>query len=144
VQGGSTVTYKVQDGFCSNIPETAVTITRVTTTATLVFNGLTNHGLSTSDSIVVSGAGAPFDGTYTPASITNGTTLTYTVTNSGPTTAPAGAQVLRIYVGDHPVVTGQTGGTAGNYAFPPQMIRLNATAITAGAVSISINQGTVG
>ncbi len=150
--GGGTapsMTYKMQAGFWSNVPDTEISITRVTTTATLVFNAVNdtnqaawvNHGLSTSDSIQVWGAGGQLDGTYQVASVVDSRTITYTVTNSGVTANTPGASVQRIYVTDHPVVTGVTGSTAGNYAFPPNVVRTNITTYGAGSLTLSLNQG---
>ena len=51
------------------------------------------------------------------------------------------ASVERLYVGDHPIVTGATGSMDGNYAYPPNYIRTNITAWTAGTVTLSLNQG---
>ncbi len=150
--GGGTapsMTYKVQHCFDSGVPDTEILITRSTTTATLVFkaingpNGLAwvNHGLSTSDNVEVRSAGAPLDGTYAVASVVDSRTITYTVANSGVTTNTAGAAVQRLYVGDHPTVTGATTSTDGNYAFPPNRIRTNTTAYGAGSLTLSLNQG---
>jgi hypothetical protein len=152
VGGGSSpdVTYKVQHAFSSLVQDTVVRITRSTTTATLTFNAATalngidawvNHGLSVGDNVVVRGAGAPLDGTFAVASVTNSRVVTYTVANSGVTVAGPQASVERLYVGDHPVVTGATGSTDGNYAYPPNYIRTNITAYGAGSLTLSLNQG---
>lgn len=42
---------------------------------------------------------------------------------------------------DHPVVTGKTTSTDGNYAFPIRAVRLTCTAYTSGAGTLTIIQG---
>jgi hypothetical protein len=42
---------------------------------------------------------------------------------------------------DHPVVTGKTASTDGNYAFPIRAVRLNCTAFTNGSGTLRILQG---
>ena len=146
VQEGASLTYKVQHGFSDGIPVAGITMTRTTTTATMTWPGVTptileaSHGLSVGDCIVNTGYGAPFDGVYTCATVASGTVATFTVANSGLTASYAGV-MQRIFVGDNSEVTGETTSQDGNYAFPPSMIRLNATAFTSGAVTLSVNQG---
>jgi hypothetical protein len=140
VQASSTLTFKIQHGW-SVVPQDEQqfnTLTRSTTTATLkVPSALT---VKVGDSIVVRGAGAPFDGTFDVAGVTNQTTITYTVANSGPTTAPLGGFVRLIRTIDDPVVTGKTSSTEGNLAFPCSHIRLNLTAWAAGAAVLTVLQ----
>jgi hypothetical protein len=146
---GPSMTYKVQHAFSSCVPDTEIVITRSTTTATLVFKAINgadgaawvNHGLSTSDWIEVWGAGAPLDGTYAVASVTDSRTITYTVANSGVAANTAGSSVQRLFVGDHPVVTGLTSSSDGNYAFPPNRVRTNITTYGSGSLTLSLNQG---
>lgn len=143
VQDGSTLTYKIQHGFYDpSVDETYPRITRVTTTATVVFPSACSPKVG--DSLVVVAAGAPFDGTFDIASVTNSTTVTYTVLNSGLTVANAGAHILLIRTEDDPIVVSKTGTTSGNIAFPTNAIRLNLTAFTSGAVSLTVNQGIFG
>ena len=141
VQQGSTLTYKIQHGFYDPAVDQLVplSITRVTTTATVTFPSAVTPKVG--DVLVVISAGAPFDGTFDVASVTNASTVTYTVPNSGATTAGAGAQVLIIRTEDDPIVVSQTSSTSGNIAFPTNAIRLNVTAWSAGAVSLTVNQG---
>jgi len=112
-------------------------ITRSTTTATLK---LTNHGLSTSDSVVVSGAGAPLDGTYAVAGVTDQNTITYTVANSGATVALS-AMVIPLRVLTHPVLSGITSNTDSNFSYPPTACRLACTSYTAGYVDLDVISG---
>jgi hypothetical protein len=114
-------------------------ITRSTTTATLT---LTNHGLSVGDSIVVSQAGAPLDGTYAVASVTNQNVITYTVANSGVTTTQGkNAQVIPLRISDHPVLSALTANADSNFTVPPSVVRLTCTAFTAGYADLNIRSG---
>ncbi len=112
-------------------------ITRSTTTATLK---LTNHGLSVNDSVVVSAAGAPLDGTYAVASVVDQNTITYTVANSG-VTAAIQVQVIPLRVLVHPVLTGITANTDSNFSAPPTACRLSVSSYTAGYVDLDIVSG---
>ena len=144
------LTYKVQHAFSTRVQDTVIRITRSTTTATLTFNAATafngidawvSHGLAVGDNVVVRGAGAPLDGTFAVATVSSNRVVTYTVANSGVTVAAPQASVERLYVGDHPIVTGATTSQDGNYAYPPNYVRTNITAWTAGTVTLSLNQG---
>src|SRR5215475_7696168 len=69
VQESSTLTYKIQHGFYDpSRDQYAVRITRSTTTATLTWADGTVMTPKVGDSLVVTGAGAPLDGTYDVAS----------------------------------------------------------------------------
>lgn len=139
VASGSTLTYSVQHTFDDVQNAQSCSIARSGTTATLT---LPNHGLSsTSDSITVIGAGAPFDGTYAPASITNANVFTYTVANSGATASANGAKVVIMRVFDHETIIAKTANDDGNYMFPAYATRLNVTAYTSGNVTLTVNQG---
>lgn len=112
-------------------------ISRSTTTATLI---LTNHGLSVDDSVVVTGAGAPLDGTYAVASVVDQNTITYTVANSG-VTAPQSPQVIPLRVTLHEVLQGLTADLTSNFAYPPTACRLICSSYTAGYVDLNIVSG---
>lgn len=143
VEEGATLTYKVQHGFTDLLTVNAITMSRVTTTGTMTWPVTTEnptHGLSVGDCIINSGYGAPFDGVFTLATVASPTVATFTVANSGPTSSNAG-QTQRVFVGDHTEVVNETTSQDGNYAFPINMMRLNCTAWTDGAVTMSINQG---
>lgn len=145
VQEGSTLTYSVQHGFSDLLTVNGIAMTRSGTTATMTWPTTAygqQHGLSVGDSIVNSGYGAPFDGTFTLLTVASGSLATFAVANSGPTASDAG-QTQRIFVGNHSVVTGLSASSDGNYAFPPNYVRLNVTAYTSGAVTMSFNQGDV-
>lgn len=111
-------------------------ITRSTTTATVK---LTNHGLSVDDSVVVEGP-APFAGTYAVASITDQNTFTYTVDNSGATSA-SDARCTPLRVQAHPVLTGITDDQDSNFSAPPTACRLNVSSYTAGYVDLDVVSG---
>jgi hypothetical protein len=118
-------------------PKAVVNLTRSTTTATLT---KTNHGLSVADSVVVERAGAPFDGTYAVASVVDQNTITYTVANSGATSAlDARAALLR--VSEHSTLTGLTADADGNFQFPPTACRLNCSVHSAGYVDLNVVSG---
>lgn len=135
--GTVNLTYKVQHTFDDPGENLPVYITRSTTTATLT---LTDHGLATTDTITVSGAGAPLDGTYAVAGVTDANVITYTVDNSGVSVSNAGATVSRMRVFDHPTVTSKTTLQDGNYAFPISAMRLNVTSYTSGKATLTIIQ----
>lgn len=113
-------------------------LTRSTTTATLIWP---DHGLTTSDSLIVQGAGGTMDGTYAVASVVDANTLTYTVTNSGITTAKDGFQVLLLKVFNHASLVGLSAAANGNYAFPVPFVRLNVTAYTSGKATLTVVSG---
>jgi hypothetical protein len=75
-----------------NLNGNYVSIARSTTTATVTSP---NHGLSVGDLIIVDQSVAPFIGTFKVASITDLNTYTYTVANSGATSANATIYGLR-------------------------------------------------
>ena len=150
---GATATFSVQHAFCQmSQPQSDVTLSRTTTTATLTFRTITeggvttagqSHGLSTGDAVRVEGVGAPFDGCYDVATVPSPTQVTYTVANSGLSSNALGStNVWRMYVGNNPNVSGATGSTDFNYGFAPNYIRLNVTAWTAGTAVMVVNQGT--
>lgn len=138
VTSGGTLTYKVQHTLDNVQCAVPCSITRSTTTATLT---LADHGVTgTSDSITVQGAGAPFDGTFAVAGITDANVITYTVLNSGLTASGQGAKVAVARVFDHSSLTGKTANADGNYAYPVSAIRLNVTAYTSGKVTLTAIQ----
>jgi hypothetical protein len=133
---GNTGTYTVEHGFCDMVVAQGK-ISRTTTTATVT---LKDHGLAVGDSVVVTNGGAPLDGTYAVASVTDVNTFTYTVANSGATAAPS-ANILRIRVMPHSSIAAQTTSKDGNYAYPVQMVRARCTVSGAGSYVFHVNQG---
>lgn len=144
----ASLTYSVQHGVPTNTHSLVAIsgnragvlskLTRSTTTATLVWP---DHGMTTSDSIVVEGAGGTMDGTYAIASVADANTLTYTVTNSGITTALPGYRVLLVRVFDHDTLASKTASDDGNYAFPVQMCRLNVSTYSSGKATMTVVSG---
>lgn len=137
ISSGATLTWKVEHTFGDVFNGQACSITRSTTTATLV---RANHGLSVGDSVIVVQAGPPFDGTYAVASVVDANTITYTVTNTDNTVAYGSAKVCLLPVFDHETLVGQTTDADGNYAFPCSACRLTVTAYTSGFVRLTVVQ----
>lgn len=133
-------TYKAQYTYDALGKFTQVaSITRSTTTATLT---LADHGVSsTADCVIVRGAGAPFDGIYTVAALTSASVFTYTVLNSGLSTAASTAEVCVLRVIDHGTITGKTGNFDGNISVPVTAVRLNVTSYSAGKFTMVTVQG---
>ena len=135
---GANLTYKVQHTFDDPLGRRTVGLTRAGTVATVVD---TAHGLSVSDSIIVTGSGsANLDGTYDIASIVDANTYTYTVANTGITTASDNTYVVSFRVWDHVSLTGLTARNDGNYAFPIQAVRLRLTAYVSGTAEMVVLQ----
>jgi RHS repeat-associated protein len=72
----------------SQEPVTALTSSGTTATVTTA----AAHGLSIGDTIVIDGAGAPYDGTFTVTSVGSSTTFTYTLSASY-TGSPSGSDI---------------------------------------------------
>lgn len=134
----ATLTYQVQHTFDNPWATLVAKITRSTTTATLTY---IDHGLRVGDSVVVTGAGAPFDGTFAVASVVDADNITYTVLNSGLLISTPGATFARLRVFAHEDLTALTADADGNYAFPVRACRLNITAYTDGKATLTVNQG---
>jgi hypothetical protein len=137
VQG--TGTYTVEHGFANFNDVKLPKITRSTTTATVT---LPNHGLQVGDSLVVWGCGAPLDGTFPVASVTDANVVTYTVANSG-VAAGADPHCVPIRVFQHSSVASKTTSQDGNYAFPVNCVRCTCTVAGTGKYAFHVNQGGV-
>lgn len=133
---GSTLTGAVQHTFDDFYSKSGVTIARVTTTATVT---KVNHGLSVADYVIVEGAGAPLDGEFAVAAITDADNFTYTVVDSGVTSAPR-ARIGTARVFDHETMVSMTTRTDGNYALPAAACRLKLTAYTIGFADLVVIQ----
>jgi hypothetical protein len=138
VQG--TGTYTVEHGFANFNEVKMPGLTRTTTTATAK---LPFHGLQVGDSLVVWGAGAPFDGTFPVAAVTDANNVTYTVANSGASTGDPDAKCITIRVFPHSSVATQTTSKDGNYAFPVNCVRCTCTVAGTGRYAFHVNQGGV-
>lgn len=129
-------TYSVQYSHDSPLDSVTCSISRSSTTATLT---LTNHGLTTNDSIVVSGTGdSNLDGTYGVAGVTNQNVITYTVADTGATAAVGKVSVMRVF--NHPTLVSKTASADGNIAYPVRAVRLTITSYTAGYVTMLVSQ----
>jgi hypothetical protein len=135
--GGGSGTYSVEHGF-TDFAKQPCTISRTTTTATMT---LMNHGLKTGDSLNVQNAGAPLDGVYPVATVSDANTVTYTVANSGVSASDPAAYVVPIRVFPHATVAGSTTSADSNYAFPVNCIRARVSSAGAGLLVFHVNQG---
>lgn len=130
------LTYSVQHTMDYLYNPTQPPIARVTTTATVTW---TNHGLSVNDWVYVWGAGAPLDGQFAVAAITDQNNFTYTVANSGATgSGVAWVETARVF--EHATLTAKTASADGNYEFPPSACRLAVTTYVAGYVDLTVIQ----
>jgi hypothetical protein len=135
-------------------PFGSVSISRSGTVATVTDTGQNGlgHGLTTGDSVVLKGTGsavldspvttqanAAGDFGWTVASTPSPITWTYTVANSGPTTAIA--QVARMRVFPHATLTALTARANGSLNYPVQAVRLRVSAYTAGFADLTVLQG---
>ena len=133
-------TYSVEYAHDSVIVSQACSISRSGTVATLT---LTNHGLTTNDSVIVRGSGdANLDGTFAIASVVDQNNITYAVSNTGALSALAKAVPMRVFT--HSTLNGKTANADGNIAFPVQAIRLHITAWVAGYVTMIVNRAGMG
>ncbi len=138
ITSGASLTYKVQHTFDDLALQQQCSITRSTTTATLT---LTDHGLTAGDSIIVENAGAPFDGTYDIATVTNANVVTYTVANSGATASALGSTVIVLRCFDQSEIVSKTTKADSNYDFPASACRLTITSYSSGKVTLAVTQG---
>lgn len=141
---GATLTYKVQHSYDSPRfqAKKPVEVSRVTTTATLLFPTITDHGLAVGDSVIVSGTGdSNLDGTFDVATVPTANSITYAVSNTGATAAKAGAKASIMRVMDSHVLTGNTTKADDNYTTPVTAVRLNVTAYTSGKATLTARQG---
>jgi len=145
--GGGTYSYKLQYGFSTDydVVQTDL-LTRAAGVATLVFPS--NHGLSVGDSVVVWGsannnAGSTMDGTFDVASVVDLKTITFAVTNSGPTTVPSGqVRVKKIHCFDDTTFPAATAASkAGSVSIPANFMRIVAVTVTTGTLNVTFNQG---
>lgn len=138
LSSGASLTYKVQHSLDDPNAAISCTVTRSSTTATLAY---TDHGLTTSDSVIVRGV-APFNGQYAVASVVDANTITFTVAASGSTSATVTVAKMRVF--DHDVLTGKTVAATGNYILPVAACRLNVTAYTSGKATLTTLQAVGG
>lgn len=145
--GGGTYSYKLQYGFSTDYDVVQTdNLTRAAAVATLGFPS--NHGLSVGDSVVVWGSannnsGSTMDGTFDVASVVDLKTITYAVTNSGPTTVPAGqVRVKKVHCQDDATFPAATAASkAGAVTIPVNFLRVVAVTVTTGTLDVTFNQG---
>jgi hypothetical protein len=130
------LTYSVEYAHDTPLEPVPCRISAAGTTATLV---LTNHGLSTADSIIVIGSNFEnFNGTYQVAGVTDQNTITYTIASTTGATVSSKVCPMRVFV--HPTIVSKTDDSDGNFAYPVQAMRLNVSAWVAGYVTMLITQ----
>jgi hypothetical protein len=146
--GGGTYSYKLQHGYSTDYDSVQTDgLTRAAGVATLVFPS--NHGLSVGDSVVVNGSlgqgntGSTMDGTFDVASVVNLTTITYAVTNSGPTTVfPGCVRVKKIHTIDNTTIPAATAASKeAVITTPVNFFRVVAVTVTTGTLNVTFNQG---
>lgn len=131
-----TANYTLDDPQAQLIP---TAITRSTTTASLTY---ANHGLNAGDYIRVTNAGAPFDGLYKVASVTSSSIVTYTVANSGLTTAKTTATFTPMRVTALTAFSAKTTAADGSISYPVRAVNLDVTAYSGtGQVMLEVLQG---
>jgi len=146
--GGGTYSYKLQHGYSTDydVVQTDL-LTRAAGVATLVFPS--NHGLSVGDSIVVWGSlgqgnvGSTMDGTFDVASVVDLKTITFAVTNSGPTTViPGCVRVKKIHCFDDTGIPAATAASKEAVVNTPcNFLRVVAVTVTTGTLNVTFNQG---
>ncbi len=137
LSSGASLTYSVQHTF-DNLRNmfTDFTATRVTTTVTVT---KVNHGLSVGDYVYQEGAGAPMDGDHVVASISSLDVFTYTVANSGVTSAP-NSRMATARVFPHSTLAALTASGDSNYMFPPAASRLYVSTYASGFAEATLLQ----
>lgn len=138
LSSGANLTYSVQHT-TDDIHErfTEFSITRSTTTATIKLAG---HGLSVNDWVMGVGIGAPFEGEFAVASVSDADTLTITVADAGLSARVNGA-LHKARVVTHDILAGKQVSAESNYSFSPIACRLAVTAHTAGTADLKVVQG---
>lgn len=112
-------------------------VTIACTASTTVTVTDTNHGLSTGDSVTITGAANGINGTF-DVTVTNANTYTYTTVTST-YNGVANCSSNRVY--PHAVLVNQNARADGNYAFPIYACRVKLVSGT-GTISLSVMQGT--
>lgn len=111
-------------------------ISRVTTTASVTRPA---HGLLAGDYVEIRNSGAAnLDGRYAIAAITSADVFTYTVANSGITSALAEVATGRVFT--HPVLVGMISRQDSNYNWPVRAIRLLHDTYSSGVSRLAVLQ----
>ncbi len=139
LSSGASMTYSVQHTFDDIHNMVPVSVTRSGTAATLKY---TNHGLSVGDSVVVISAGTTnLEGTFPVASVVDANNVTYTVSNTGPTTDGGNTLASLLRVSENIILTGVTTSGDTNYSAPVEAVRLKISTYVSGFADILILQG---
>lgn len=113
-----------------------ISVARATTTATVT---LVDHGLAVGDNVQVFNTGdSNLDGSFDVATVTDDDTFTYTVEDTGATSAEG--QLISFRVIKHPTLQGLTTAQAGVQRSPVSGIRLKVTNFTVGRADITTLQ----
>jgi hypothetical protein len=139
------LTYTVQHSFDDPNADIVCNFTQATNVVTVTFPSA--HGLTTSDSVILSqsltnhpGQAVPasFDGTYAVTSVTSPTVITVTVSPVQTASGVILASPMRVF--NHASMAAKTTRSDGNYAFPIMAIRLNVSAFSTGSVTVTAIQ----
>lgn len=139
----ATVTFSVEHTYDDLMQVKYATISRSTTTVTVTT--VAAHQLSTGDVVVVRNANARtgaagLDGTYT-VTVTSTTAFTYTSGTSGTVSTTAGIEVTLLRMQVSSQFSAKTAATEGSFTVPITALRLNVSAIAAGAITLTVVQG---
>ncbi len=132
-----TLTYSVEVTYDDLGLKQLPAIARTTTTATVT---LADHGLTVGDSVRVEGAGAPLDGVFKVATVTNGNVFTYTVANSGATASAVGATIVIMRVFVPSAFSAKTAKVDSVISAPTSAVRLSVTSWSAGKATLTVAQ----
>jgi len=113
-----------------------ISVSRTTTTATATFK--VNHGLQVGDVVVVGGIREDnLVGNFKVASVPAADQVTYTVADTGATSAEGGYAVP-LAVDTNADADGVTGDVVTNFVLPPSAFWVNVTSYTSGRVTANI------
>lgn len=138
LSSGAVLTYSVQNSFDPVNELRPITIARAATVATVTDIG---HRLSVGDGIIITGSGdANLDTQIANvATVVDANTYTYTVSNTGATSATAQAANMRQF--PDAILAAQTTRLEGNYILPVRACRLVVSAYTSGSIDLIVIQG---
>ena len=128
-------TYSIQHTFSDIQNPVAATFAQSTTTVTVT---LTDHGLTTSDAVIVSGTRETgVEGQFEVATVTNANVFTYTSGTSQTVAAGAACKVAPVKVYSHDTVAAQTATADGGYDLPCRAVRGIVTTYSAGELTLN-------
>jgi len=127
-------TYSIEHSLSNPEANLAATFGQSTTTITVT---LTNHGLTTSDSVILSGTRETgVEGHFEVATVADANTFTVTSGTSQTVTAGARVKVSPMKVFAHDTVNAKTTADDGGYDLPCRAVRANITTYTAGVLTV--------